>query len=145
MMQKRLSAVVVTLGFSVLPVVISGCATNRTDPVDKGIVSVETVPSRKVNILRTDVYKDSEGFVVYGVVQRLSDTSYPIKTHVDITILSRDGTVLQEARTSDIYVPRRIPGKGISWERFQIRFPHIPPQGSKVNMIVHGGRHNGQT
>jgi hypothetical protein len=141
MMKKKLSAVTVTLGFSVLPVVISGCATNRTDVVEKGSVSVETVSSKKVKILWTDVYQDGEDFAVYGVVQRGSHTSYPIKTHVDITILSPDGTVLQEARTPDTYVPRRIPGKGISWERFQVRFADIPPQGSRVNVVVHSGKH----
>jgi hypothetical protein len=70
----------------VLPVVISGCATNRIDLVEEGIVSVETVPSKKVKILWTDVYQDGEDFVVYGVVQRRSHTSYPIKTHVDISV-----------------------------------------------------------
>jgi hypothetical protein len=91
------------------------------------------------------MHQDGEDFAVYGVVQRLSHTGYPIKTHVDITILSPDGTVLQEARTLDIYVPRRIPGKGINWERFKVRLPDIPPQGSKVDMVVHSSSHGDKT
>jgi hypothetical protein len=140
-MESKFWTIALGIGFGTLTATISGCATNRIDLADKGIVSVETVPSKRVNILWTDVYQDGEDILVYGVVQRLSHTSYPIKTHVDITILSPDGMVLQEARTPDIYVPRRIPGKGISWERFQVRFPDIPPQGSRVNMVVHGGKH----
>ncbi len=144
-MKKRLSATIVALWFSVLPVVISGCGGNLVSLQDKNFVQVETMPSERVKILWTDVYQDGEDILVYGVVQRLSHTSYPIKTHVDITILSPDGTVLQEARTPDIYVPRRIPGKGINWERFQVRLPDIPPQGSRVNMVVHSGSHGDKT
>ncbi len=131
--------------FGILTIVSSGCAANRTNLVSKGIVSVETSPSKKVKILWTRVYQDGEDFVVYGVVQRRNHTSYPIRTHVDITILAGDGTVMQETRTPDIYVSRRRPGKGISWKRFRVRLPGTPPEGSRVNMVVHGALHNAKT
>lgn len=145
MNSNKLSLRMIVVTLSTAAMLATGCATNRIDLVDEGIVSVDTVPSKRVKVLWTDVYQDGEDFVVYGVVQRLSHTSYLIKTHVDITILSPDGTVLQEARTPDIYVPTRIPGKGINWERFQVRLPDIPPQGSKVGMVVHSGSHGDKT
>jgi hypothetical protein len=116
---------------------MSGC-NSRNSLVEQGIVSIETKPSKKVKILWMDVYKDGEDIIVYGVVRRRSHTSYPLKTHVDATILSPDGKVLQEAHTSDIYVPRFVPGKGINFKRFEIRFPDMPGNFS-VQAVVHSG------
>jgi len=119
---------------------IPGCATNRVSLVDQSIVSVETVPSEKVRILLTDVYGDGENVVVYGAVQRRNYTSYPMKTHVDITVSSPDGTILHEARSLDVSVPSHRPGKTVDWKRFEVRFPDIP-KGSKVRLVAHGGSH----
>ena len=145
MMKKKILSLVIAMVFGILTIVISGCTANRTNLVDKGIVSVETVPSKKVRILWTRVYQDGEDFVVYGVVQRRNHTSYPIRTHVDITVLAGDGTIRQQARTQDIYVSRRRPGKGINWTRFRVRLPGQPAQGSRVNMVVHSAAHNAKT
>jgi len=139
-MEKKLLVVVIGMCLGMLVTSIPGCATNRVDLVDQGIVSVETTPSKSVNILWTNVSRDGKETVVYGVVQRRSHTSYPIKTHVDVTVLSPDGATLQEVRTPDIYVPRRVPGKGIDSKRFEVRFPDIP-QGSKVSLVAHSGPH----
>lgn len=120
---------------------ISGCATNRVSLVDENVVSVKKQCNETVEILWTDVYQDGEDTVAYGVLQRMSHTSYPIKTHLDVAIFSPDGTMLQKTRTPDIYVARRVIGKGINWTRFEVRFPGILTMGSKVNMVVHRGSH----
>ena len=133
------TATIAALGMAVL--FIEGCATNREDLVDKGVVSVETEPSEKVKILWADVYQDGEEIVVYGVIQRRIHTSYPLMTHVDVTLYSSEGETLYETRTQDMYVPGRIPGKGIDWRRFKIRLPEMPPQNSRIDMIVHRGDH----
>ncbi len=145
MMKKKVLSLVIAMVFGILTIVTSGCAANRIDLVDKGIVSVETAPSKKVKILWTRVYQDGEDFVVYGVLQRRSHTSYPIRTHVDVTILAGDGTIRHEARTPDIYVSRRRPGKGINWTRFRMRLPGTLAEGSRVNMAVHSALHNAKT
>jgi hypothetical protein len=118
---------------------ISGCGTNRVSLVDKNLVSVEKQGNKTVKILWTDVYNDGEDTVVYGAIQRRNHTCYPIKIHVDIAVVSPDGTILQESRTPDIYVARHTPGKGIDWTRFSVRLRCMPAQGSKVNMVVHSG------
>ncbi|MFB0553258.1 MAG: hypothetical protein ACETWQ_08085 [Phycisphaerae bacterium] len=143
-MKRKFFVVAIGMCLGMLATVIPGCATNRVDLVDQGIVSVETKPSKRVNILWTDVYRDGEDIVIYGVVQRRSRTSYPIKTHVDVIIFFPDGTILQEARTPDIYVPRRIPGKGINWKRFELRFPEISPS-SKIRFVAHEDLHEDKT
>lgn len=130
------------IGIGMLLVTISGCATNRVSLVDEGLVSVETVPSKKVEILWTDVYEDGNDVVVYGVVQQHSYSGATVDVHVDITILSNDGAKLQEHRTADIRVPRRRHGKGVDWKRFEVRFPGTFPEGATVKMVVHAGSHN---
>jgi len=144
-MRKKILYMAVGMAIGTLTNVISGCATNRIDLADRGVVSVETVPGKRVNILWTDVYQDGEDLVIYGVVQRHSHSSYPIKTHVDVNIFAPDGTVLQQTRTPDIYVPRRLAGKGISWKRFEVRLPTTPPRGSLVRIVSHSGLHNEST
>jgi len=129
--------IVVEASLSILAIVISGCS-SRNSLVERGVASVETKPSKNVEILWTDVYKDGEDIIVYGVVRRRSHTSYPLKTHVVATILTPDGSILREARTPDIYVPRFLPGKGINFKRFEIRFPDMPGNFS-VQEVVHSG------
>ncbi|MHC4478221.1 MAG: hypothetical protein ACYTEL_21495 [Planctomycetota bacterium] len=145
MMTKEALSLLIAVAFGMLSIGISGCATDRVDLVKEGIVSVQTVPSKKVKILWTDVYQDGGDTVVYGALQRRSHTSYPLSTHVDIGIISPDGTTLHEIRTPDIHVARRIPGKGINWTSFRVRIPGSVPKRSKIEMVVHYSRHEDET
>jgi hypothetical protein len=112
---------VLTFGF------LTGCATNRIDLVDSGVLTLEKQATGKVYIAWSDAYEDGDGFVVTGVLRRRDTVGLPIKAHVDITIQSPDGKVLNEGRSSDVYVPRRIIGRGQSLQRFRVSFPQIPP------------------
>jgi hypothetical protein len=130
---------VLTFGF------LTGCATNRIDLVDSGVLTLEKQATGKVYIAWSDAYEDGDGFVVTGVLRRRDTVGLPIKAHVDITIQSPDGKVLNEGRSSDVYVPRRIIGRGQSLQRFRVSFPQIPPQGSLVRLVSHSGPHNNST
>jgi hypothetical protein len=141
-MKKTLSATIVTLAFSVLPAIISGCATDRVDLEDSGVLSLEQHATGKVYIAWSDAYEDGDGFVVTGVLRRRDTVGLPIKAHVDITIQSPDGTIIDESRSSDVHVPRRIVGRGQSLQRFRVRFPSIPAEDSKVSIVTHSGSHN---
>ena len=124
-MNNKSSSIAVVTALSILAIAMSGCG-SRNSLVEQGIASVETKPSKTVEILWMDVLRDGEEIVVYGVVRRRHHTTYPLKTHVDAAILTPDGKVIQEAHTPDIYVPRFVPDKGINFKRFEIRFPDIP-------------------
>ncbi|MHC4758916.1 MAG: hypothetical protein ACYTE8_09675 [Planctomycetota bacterium] len=137
MMEKKMLTLVIATVFGMMTLVIPGCTANRTNLVDKGIVSVETEPSKKFEILWTDVYQNGEDFVVYGVMRRRSHTRYPVRAHVHVSILAPDGTILQKTPTPDIYVSRWQSGKGINWTRFRVRLPGRPVAGSRVNMVAH--------
>jgi len=139
MMKKKLLSLVIATVFSSLAIIISGCATDRVDLVDTGVLSLEQHTTGKVYIAWSDAYEDGDGFVVSGVVRRRDTVGLPIKVHVDVTILSPDGKVLDEGRSSDIYVPRRIVGRGQSLKRFSVRFGSIPAEGSKVSIVTRSG------
>ena len=139
-MTKIMNTIIVTLLFLV---VISGCtAVSRTDLVKSGVINIERQRTGKVYIAWSDAYEDGDGFVVTGVLRRHDRLGGPIKTHVDITILSPDGTVLDKARSSDVHVSRRISGRGYPFDRFKVRFPSIPAQGSVVRVVGHSGQHD---
>lgn len=147
MIKKRstINITVVTLLF--LVVSSSSCtAANRTDLVKSGVVTIEQQRTGKAYIAWSSAYKEKGGLVITGVLRRRDHVGRPIKTHVDVTIVSPDGTVLDEARSSDVYVSRRITGRGhLSFERFKIRIPSVPAQGSLVRLISHSGKHDDAT
>ena len=140
-MEKKVLKLAAVMVLGMLTVVISGCATNRVDLVDTGVLNLEQHTTGKVYIAWSDAYEDGDGFVVTGVLRRRDTVGLPIKSHVDITIQSPDGTIIGESRSSDIHVHRRIIGRGQSLKRFRVRFPSIPAEGSKVSIVTHSGSH----
>jgi len=138
-MEKKALKLVAVMVFGMLIAVISGCVTDSVDLVDSGVLSIEQHTTGKVYIVWSGAYEDGDGFVVTGVLRRRDTVGLPIKVHVDVTILSPDGKMLDEGRSSNIYVPRRIVGRGQSSKRFKVRFPNIPAEGSKASIVVHSG------
>ncbi len=110
------------------------------------MISLEQCNTGKVYIAWSGAYEQEDGFVITGVLRRRDHVGMPIRTHVDVTVLSPDGTILDEARSSDVYVARRITGRSyLSFERFKVHFPNIPATGSSVRVVSHSGRHNDTT
>jgi len=144
MMIRNLSTINIAIVTLLFLAVISGCTTvERSDLVKTGILNIEQERTGKVYIAWSGAYEDGDGFIVTGVLRRRDQVGMPVKTHVDVTMLSPDGTVLNEARSSDVYVSRRITGRGhLSFERFKVRFPNVPPKGSLVRVVSHSGQHD---
>ena len=138
---KKIAKMMILVTF-VLPFgFLNGCATDRVDLVDSGVLTLEKQAAEKVYIAWSDAYEDGDGFVVTGVLRRRDTVGLPIKAHVDITIQSPDGTIIDESRSSDVHVPRRIIGRGQSLQRFRVRFPSIPAEGSKVSIVTRSGQY----
>jgi len=141
-MKKKVSSLVVAMALGMLTAVISGCATNRVDLADSGVLTLEQQTTGKVYIAWCSAYEDGSGFIVTGVLRRYDHVGLPIKTHVDVTILSCDRTIIDESRSSVIYIPRNAIGRSQNLKRFRVRFPNIPPQGSLVRLVSHSGPHD---
>lgn len=144
-MGKRLAVVTAALSFGLLVSVFSGCAANRVYLVDSGFLTLEKQATGKVYVAWSDAYEREDGFVITGVLRRRDSVGLPLKTHVDVTVLSPDGRVVDTARSGDIYVPRRMTGRGQSFKRFSVHFPSIPPRGSTVRVVSHSGPHDDAT
>ncbi len=145
MMKTRLSVSLSMLGLSMLAAVISGCAADRIDLVNTGMLTLEKQATGKVYFAWCGAYEQADGFVITGVLRRCDYVGHPIKAHVDVKILSPDGRIIDTARSNYIYVPRRITGKGQSLKRFRVHFPNVPPQGSSIQVVSHSGLHNDET
>ena len=120
---------------------ISGCAANQVSLVDEGLVSVEKQNSEKVKIIGTDVYQKDGQTWAYGFLKQQGYHPSSVKTHVDIQILSKDGSVQYETVSEDVYVPRNRTGKGPNWKRFNVKLAWEISEGVKIKMIVEHGGH----
>lgn len=141
-MSKRLSISLITLGLGILAAVISGCAADRVDLVETGVLTLEKQAAGKVYISWSSVFEQEDGLVITGFLRRRDRVGSPIKTHVDVTVLSPNGQVVDTARSNDVYVPRRITGRGQSLRRFRIYLRDVPGRGSLVKMVSHSGPHD---
>ena len=135
-MRRHVLIMMCGVGLVMLAVLISGCETTRVSLVDAGAVSIKTHAPGKVHVAWSDAYTDEDGFVVTGVVRRSDSVGPPIKVNVHVTLLSPDGKILEEAVSNDISVPRQIASRVQSFERFRLRFPNIPPQGTSAQIVV---------
>jgi len=144
-MRKEPSVVTVALSFGLFVLLISGCAADRVDLVDSGFLTLENHATGRVYVAWSDAYEHEDGFVITGVLRRRDSVGSPIKAHVDVTVLSVEGRVVDTARSGDVYVPRRITGRGQSLKRFTVHLPNVPPRGSSVRVVSHTGLHDDAT
>jgi len=144
-MRKEPSAITVALSFGLFVSLISGCAENRVDLVDSGFLTLEEHATGRVYIAWSDAYEHEDGLVITGVLRRHDSVGLPIKAHVDVTVLPAEGGVVDTARSSDVYVPRRITGRGQSLKRFTVHLPNVAPRGSSVRVVSHAGLHDDTT
>lgn len=134
-MEKKSLWVIVAIWLGLLITIISSCATNQANLVKKGILTIEQRSEGKVQIEWSDAYEQAGSLRITGVLMRHDHVGMPIKVHVDATIVSPEGQILNTASSKAVYVPRQITGRGQSLKRFNIYFSHIPPPGSKVSLV----------
>ncbi len=144
-MRKKLSTVTVAMSFGLLVSAVSGCAANRIDLVDSGFLTLEKHATGKIYVAWSDAYKHEDGFMITGVLRRRDHVGSPIKAHVDVTVLSPEGRIVDTARSNAVYVPRRITGEGQNFKRFSVHLPNMPPRGSTVRVVSHSGPHGDAT
>jgi len=121
----------------------SSCmAADRTDLVKTGAVTIEQYKDAKAYIAWSSEYEEAGELVITGVLRRSDHVGRPIKTHVDLAIVSPDGAIVSQASSSAVSVSRRITGRGYqSFERFKIRLANVPAKGSVVKLTSHSGTH----
>jgi len=119
-----------------LTVITAGCVANREDLVKSGHVTLQKHRTGKVYIAWCNAYEDGNELLMTGVLRRHDTVGLPIKAQVDVAVISPDGKVIDEGRSSGIYVPRRMVGRCQSFKRFNVRFSDVPPQGSSIRVVA---------
>ena len=119
-----------------LTVITAGCVANREDLVESGHVTLQKYRTGKVYIAWCDAYEDGNELLITGVLRRHDTVGLPIKAQVNVTVISPDGKVINEGRSSGIYVPRRMVGRYQSFKRFNVRFSDVPPRRSSIRVVA---------
>ncbi len=79
----------------------------------------------KAYIAWSSAFEKDDGLVITGVLRRRDHVGIPIRTHVDVSVLSPEGIILNEVRSSDVYVSRRVTGRScMGSERFEVHLPN---------------------
>ncbi len=129
------------LVLSVLMISIPGCAANRVNLVDTNQVAVTNQGSEKIRILWTDIYQKDGQTWAYGVLKQSSSVGGTLKAHVDVQIVSPDGSLQYETISKELYVPRKRIGR-MDWKRFRVQLPAEISEGSNISVTVHTGKHS---
>ncbi len=117
---------------------LAGCSSPGASLSRQGWVTVQPVPSEKAAILWADVYRTGENLIVRGVARSGHASGPSMKMHVDAVVTSMDGKVLGEARSRDVWVPRRSSRRGIDHADFEIVLPPVG-KGDIVRLVCHAG------
>lgn len=143
MIKKQNTINIAVLTLVLLAIFSSGCiASDRIDLVKNGTVTIAQQRTGKAYIASSSAYEKNGELVITGVLRRCDHLGGPIKTHVDVAIVSAAGTVTGEFSSSDVKVSRRIVGRGYqSFERFTIRIADVPAKGSVIRLVSHSGSH----
>lgn len=123
-------------------VLVSGCATNRVDLVDAGVVTMQKHATGKVYVAWRRAQECGDGFVITGFLRRSDHVGSPAKAHADVTVVSPDGRIVETARSNEQYVARRRTGRWQSFQRFRVQLSKMPPRGSSIRLLSHSGPHN---
>ncbi len=132
--------IIITFVIFFAGIVLSGCSFSRMNLTDNEACTIERVnTSDRISIRSAKVYQDDGDTVVSGKVKLNKNLLQSKQGHVDIAVISPDGTVL--ATTSVFYNPRkrtrRMQLKANKGSSFTARFPGSLPQGSIIRMAPH--------
>ena len=124
-----------TLVFTLVTVI--GCS-SAPDLIRRNQLHLEKHDADKVRAIWLCVREKGAGIEVSGALRRNDHTGAIIKTHVDVTVLSPDGKVLAEERSSDQRIPCNRVGAGSQrFKHFSVPIHTMPPAGSLIRTVVH--------
>lgn len=130
-------------------ILLGGCAASRSDLVSSGDVTIESSATRP--LAHTPTVENADGDLL--VSGQLDEEEALAGGHLDITVTTPDGVVVHDAivnygRASSSHTTqlgprgasRRVQA-GPKHANFSVRFPGLPPAGSKVRVRLEPGAH----
>lgn len=132
--------IIITFVIFFAGLVLSGCSFSKMNLADNAAYTIERVnTSDRISIRSAKVYQDDGDTVVSGKVKLNKNLLQPRYGHVDIVVISPDGTVLDTA--SVFYNPRKrtrhMQLKANKGSSFTARFSGSLPQGSIIRLVPH--------
>jgi hypothetical protein len=125
-MHYRFLYLIVGVGMMMVSVLTVGCAT----------VEYSHAATEDVFITKVYTYEEDGELVILGQVKRsLQNCCDSARGHVDIALLTPDGTVIDSFST--LYSPSNIPKVRSRSSSFKVRRPYLPPDGIIIRMAYH--------
>ena len=123
------------LFFGVAMIALSGCSLSKVNLVRKGVVAIESVPTKEAYFKGVKAFDEQGEFVLSGAVKS-QESSPPLENaHVHIVIVSPSGEELERITTE--YAPPVVSGENPKGSLFTARLDSIPPKGSKITLNIH--------
>ena len=122
-----------TLASCVLAFTLTGCVAPQNDLVRIGQITVQREQSELIDVLMPSVSRDGDSMVVSGRLLRRTQDMGPLPGHLDITVLSPEGRMLNESRAH--WFPVSVPLHGPRDASYIVRFHWLPPDGSVVRIV----------
>jgi hypothetical protein len=123
-------------------VFLAGCCGQQQSVGQRNRLPVETISSDKVRVVWMEGYQEGDKTIVRGAIQRQRQGSAPMKAHVDVQVLSGGGNLLQEVITTEVYLPRRLAGRGIDLRPFEVELQMVPADDSRIVIKAHQSEHH---
>ncbi|MHC5082558.1 MAG: hypothetical protein ACYTET_01270 [Planctomycetota bacterium] len=139
---KTQKSTMLTIVAVLMAAILTGCSSSQMSKLDEHEIVIEKQDSSNVKILWADVYQQDGQMYAAGILKQPATNTRTIKTHVDIQIVSADGSVQSEIISGDLIVPANSFSKGLSWKRFKVPLSGELPKGATVNIVVHSGSHD---
>ena len=126
----RMSSLPAIMGWLCVPLLaglVAGCGAGIS-------IGVKAVPTEHVYVAWTDVRSDADGLVVAGVVRRSDLIGPPIPVTVSVEVLSSSGAIVDTVQSDRLDVPCRKADRVQGFQRFKVRLPHLPADGSSLRV-----------
>jgi hypothetical protein len=125
-----------TLICMIIVIALSGCSINGTDISKDGTVTIERINSERISIPWADAYQNDNNLTISGILKQRYLSANSLKVYVDVAIRDNNGRLLKEARTADVYVPRKSPCKCNHLTRFGLTVPVVASKGMRICLMV---------
>lgn len=118
-----------------------GCGVKGVNLNELGTAKVEVLPSedRYVSIERAAVYQDGGELIVKGTARKDGGTFSTYEGHIDVALLDAAGQTIGLGTAQYKHIPSRR-----RYSRFEVRFPVVAEQGTRVRMLFHPLNHTEQ-
>lgn len=124
-MNNRFLCFIIGVAVVIASLLISGCATGQFSNTTEDVF-----------ISKAYTYEDGDELVILGYVKRsFQNCCDSARGHVDIALLTQDGTVIDAFST--LYSPTNIPKVRSRSSSFKVRRPYLPPDGIIIRMAYH--------